>query len=192
MRLSSCNKLTLRPINATWYRAIATKYWKTALKTDHTAQTATRFNPGKAAKTPFEIIYLGENQCVALYEVGAIFGPPAQPVANPYQSKMVAIDVQVTLQSVADLTDPTQQKLLDTSVQELTGNWDTYPLGDAPTQQLGSALFATVNVEGFLAISAKMPLCKTLIVFPQKLIKGSELVFIDTISPKSKTHRVAP
>lgn len=76
MRLSSCNKLTLRPINATWYRAIATKHWKTVLKTDHTAQITPRFNPGKAAKIPFEILYLGENPFVALYEVGAIFGPP--------------------------------------------------------------------------------------------------------------------
>jgi RES domain-containing protein len=192
MRLSSCSKLALRSINATWYRAIATKYWKTALQTSHTAQVTTRFNPGVAAKTPFEILYLGENQLVALYEVGAIFGPAAQPVPNPHQSKMVPIDVQVTLQSVADLTDLTQQKLLDTSVQELTGNWDTYLPGDAPTQQLGAALFATTNIEGFLAISAKMPRCKALIVFPQKLIKRSALVFTDTISSKSKTHRIAP
>lgn len=96
------------------------------------------------------------------------------------------------MQLVADLTDPSQQKLLNTSVQELTGNWDTYPPGHAPTQRLGSALFATVNVEGFLAISAKMPPCKTLVVFPQKLIKGSELLFTDTLSAKSKTHRLAP
>jgi len=192
MRLSSCNKLALHPINATWYRAIATKYWKSALQTSHTAHVSTRFNPGTAAKTPFEILYLAENQPVALYEVGAIFGPPAQPVSNPHQCKMLAIDIQVILQSVADLTDPSQQKLLDTSVQELTGNWDTYPPGDAPTQQLGAALFAATNIEGFVAISAKMPRCRVLIVFPQKLIKGSALVFTDTMSSRSKTHRIAP
>lgn len=190
MRLSACRRLTLRPINAIWYRAIATKHWKTALKTDHTQQVTTRFNPGKAAKRPFEILYLGEHQFVALYEVGAIFGPPERPVPNPHQSKMLPIDVTVLLQSVADLTVPSQQALLDISIQELTGNWDTYAPGDAPTQRLGAALYATRNVEGFLAISAKMPPNKTLVVFPQKLHKGSELVFQDIIT--GETHRIAP
>ena len=192
MKLGSCGRASLRPINATWYRAIATKYWKTALQTKHTALINTRFNPGKAANIPFEILYLAENQVVALYEVGAIFGHPVQPVANPHQSKMVTIDVIVRLQSVVDLSDPVQQELLDISAQELTGNWDTYPPGEAPTQQLGAALFATENIEGFITISARMPHCKTLAVFPQKLIQGSEILFKDTISGRGRTHRIAP
>ena len=190
MKLGACKRLPLQPVNATWYRAIAPKYWKLALKTDYTAQVTTRFNPGKAAKIQFEIFYLGESQSVALYEVGAMFGPPDRPVANPYQSKFLPIDVSVSLQSVADLTDPAQQAMLDVSVQELTGNWDTYPAGEAPTQRLGDALFATKDVEGFLTISAKMPRCRTLIVFPQKLRMGSQLVFHDAIT--GKTHRIGP
>jgi hypothetical protein len=190
MKLSACKQLPLQSVNATWYRAIATKFWKTALKTDHTAQVTTRFNPGEAAKTPFEILYLGENQSVVLYEVEALFGPPERPIANPHQSKIMLIDVHVRLQSVADLTDPAQQTLLDVSVQELTGNWDTYPPGKAPTQRLGAALFATRNVEGFLAISSKMPQCRALVVFPQKLRPGSELIFVDIIT--GKNHRIGP
>lgn len=190
MNLAGCKRLALQPIHATWYRAIATKHWRTALKTDHTAQTTTRFNSGLAAKKAFEILYLAENQAVALYEVDAIFGPPHRPVSNPDKSKMVPIDVIVHLQSVADLTDPAQQAILDVSVQELTGNWDTYAAGEAPTQRLGAALFATKDVEGFLAISAKMPRCRTLVVFPQKLRKGSRLEFQDTITGKS--HRIGP
>ena len=89
-----------------------------------------------------------------------------------------------------NLTDPSQQSLLDISIQELTGNWDTYAPGDAPTQRLGAALYATRDIEGFLAISAKMPPNKTLIVFPQKLRKGSELVFQDIIT--GGIHRIAP
>jgi hypothetical protein len=88
------------------------------------------------------------------------------------------------------LTDPTQQELLEISVQELTGDWETYQPGQAPTQQLGAALFATKNVEGFLAISAELPLCKTLIVFPKKLRKGSALVYEDIIT--GRTHRIVP
>ncbi len=190
MRLTACKRLPLQPINAIWYRAISAKHWKTALRTDQTAQIPSRFNPGKSAKIPFEILYLAENQLVAYYEVEAIFGPPDQPVPNPRQSKMIPIDVNVRLQSVADLTDPGQEALLETSAQELTGRWDTYLPGKAPTQRLGAALFATRNIEGFLAISAKMPRCKTLIVFPQKLRTGSELVFHDAIT--GKVHRIAP
>ena len=190
MNLTACKQLALQPVNAIWYRAISAQHWKTALRTDQTARTPSRFNPGPVAKTPYEILYLAENQLVALYEVGAIFGSPDQPIAHPSKSKMVPIDVSVRLHSVADLTDSVQQALLETSVQELTGNWDTYPSGEAPTQQLGAALFATKYVEGFLAVSAKMPRCRTLIVFPKKLRKGSELSFQDIIT--CKTHRVTP
>jgi RES domain-containing protein len=148
----------------------------------------TRFNPGQAARAPFEVLYLAENQLVAFYEVGALLGPPGWPVAHPSKRKMLPIDVSVLLHAVADLCDPTQQALLEISAQELTGNWDAYPPGQAPTQQLGSALFATKNVEGFLAISAVLAPCKTLIVFPKKLRKGSELVFEDIIT--GRTHRI--
>lgn len=189
MKLSACRRLTLRPINAIWYRAIAARFLQTALGTAHTAQVLSRFSPGKWAQTPFEILYLAESPNVALYEVGAIFGPPKQSIPNPHLGTIIPINVSVLLQSVADLTDPSQQSLLDISLQELTGNWDTYVSGDAPTQQLGAALYATRGVEGFLAISARMPANKTLIVFPQKLRKGSELVLQDDIT--GTTHRIA-
>jgi RES domain-containing protein len=65
MKLIACKALRLQPINATWYRAIAAKHLKTALQTSHTAYIPTRFNPGNAGKTPFEILYLAENQIVA-------------------------------------------------------------------------------------------------------------------------------
>jgi RES domain-containing protein len=188
MNLVACKRLALRSLDGTWYRAISAKHWKMALKTEQTAQIPGRFNPGMAAKTPYEILYLAENQLVALYEVQAIFGPPAQPIANPHRSKVVPIDVDVRLASVADLTALDQQVLLETSAQELTVSWDTYPPGGAPTQRRGAALFRTKDIEGFLAISARVPRCRTLIVFPQKLLPGSELVFRDVIT--RRVHRI--
>jgi RES domain-containing protein len=190
MNLTACKGLALQPINAVWYRAISGEHWRTALRTDQTMRGPTRFNPGRAATTQFEVLYLAENQLVAFYEVGALLGPSDQPVVHPSKSNTLTIDVSVRLQSVADLTDPKQQALLEISAQELTGNWDTDPPGEAPTQRLGAALFATRNVEGFLAISAVIPLCKNLIVFPKKLRKGSELIFEDIIT--GTTHRIAP
>lgn len=73
-------------------------------------------------------------------------------IANPRRPWSV-INVQVHLQDVADLTPVSQQTLLATTAQELTGDWQGYlqrnaltsvsePIGAAPTQVLGAALFA--------------------------------------------------
>jgi hypothetical protein len=121
MNLSACKRLALRPINAIWYRAISAEHWKSPLRTDQTVKAPTRFNPGHVARPLFEVLYLAENQLVTFYEVGALLGPPEQPVTHPSKGKMIPIDVRVRLQSVADLTDPTQLMLLETSAQELTG-----------------------------------------------------------------------
>ena len=189
MRLSVVSKLSLQPIRATWYRAIPTEHWSFALRTEHTRFAQTRFNPGGANKSPFEILYLASNQIVALYETGAVIGSADQPVPNPVGPKISIVDASVRLQSVVDLTEHSNLRLLQTSLQELTGSWSVYPPGLAPTQKLGAALFATEIVEGFLTISSKMPRCKTLIVFPQKLRAKSEMTFEDSIL--KKTHRVA-
>ena len=177
MNLATCKRLPLRAIHGVWYRAISAEHWKSPLRTDQTMQSATRFNPGQAGKPCFEVLYLAENQLVTFYEVGALLGPSDQPIAHPSKSKVIPIDLSVRLRSVADLTDPVQLGMLETSAQELTGSWIIYPPGEAPSQRPGAALHATGAVEGFLAISAVMPRCKTLVVFPKKLRKGSEIVF---------------
>lgn len=192
MKLSAaaCRRLTLRPIRGVWFRAIAPAHWETALSTGHTLQTRGRFNPGPRGSDPFEILYLAENQTVALYEVESLFGPPEHSIINPHNTKYLAIDVDVCLQSVADLSQPSEQSILGLSAQEITGSWQPYEPGEAPTQRLGAALFATKNLEGFLTLSARVPRCKTLIVFPEKLQAGSELVFQDLIT--HKIHKIPP
>jgi len=189
MRLGNCRRLALGSLGGVWFRAIQPQHLATALQTHHSASIKTRFNPGVSAKQPFEILYLAENQQTALYEVQALWGDPSRPLVDPSRTKYWPIDIRVKLQSVADLTDPTQLDLLGVSTQELTGVWNRYLEGDAPTQRLGAALFATKDVEGFLATSARRPENKNLIVFPQKLLKGSELIFEDT-SPSGTIHRI--
>jgi RES domain-containing protein len=87
MNLSACKRLTLQAVSGTWYRAISARHWKTALKTDQTARIPGRFNPGIAAKTPFEILYLAENQLVALYEVQAISAHQSSPLPIPQRAR---------------------------------------------------------------------------------------------------------
>jgi hypothetical protein len=113
---------------------------------------------------------------------------PGGHVPHPRLSSYTNLNVHVTLQEVIDLTDiNAAEVLLGSNVQELTGDWKAYeirnfatpvsnPNGISPTQQLGMALFAT-GVEGFRAVSAKIPYHKTLTVFTERLRPGSSLTF---------------
>jgi hypothetical protein len=112
-------------------------------------------------------------------------------VPNPRRGYVI-LNVRVHLREVVDLTDvPGAQHLLDTTAKKLTGDWDGYgqrgstrpvplsaPSGLAPTQELGEALYRT-GVEGFKAISAKIPTHRTLMVFPQNLSPASYLEYQD-------------
>jgi hypothetical protein len=158
-----------------WYRAIQPQFWQTSLATAQTKVLPSRFNEGSSARPQFEVLYLAETQMVSLFEVQALFGSPTQPggvIANPRRPWTV-INVQVQLQEVADLTQVSQQTLLATTAQELTGDWYGYqqrsaltsvsqPVGTAPTQALGAALFAASGGwRDFLRCRLDCPITKT-------------------------------
>jgi len=123
-------------------------------------------------------------------------------IANPRQPWTV-INVHVQLRDVADLSQVSQQSLLATTAQELTGDWYGYqqrsaltsvsqPVGTAPTQALGAALFAVSGLEGFLSLSARLPYHKNLVVFPQKLQPGSQVEFHDPPTGQRSLVRSPP
>jgi RES domain-containing protein len=203
MNLLGCLALSRSPETGTWYRAIQPQFWQTSLATAQTKSIPSRFSEGTIARPQFEILYLAETQMVALFEVQALFGSPTRPggvIANPRRPWTV-INVQVQLQDIADLTQVSQQTLLATSAQELTGDWYGYqqrslftsvsqPVGTAPTQALGAALFAVSGLEGFLTLSAKLPYHKNLVIFPQKLHSGSRVEFYDPAT--GQRHIISP
>jgi len=204
VNLSACSALNHSPETGVWYRTIQPQHWQTALSTVQSKVIPSRFNEGPTASPQFEILYLSENSAVAQFEVGALFGSPWQPagllISNPKQAWII-INVTVRLQNVADLTQVSQQNLLDTTAQELTGDWRGYqqrnstmsvsqPVGAAPTQELGAALFAVAGLEGFHTVSAKVPCCSNLVVFPQKLQRGSSVIFEHT--PTGQRHTISP
>jgi hypothetical protein len=183
MNLSAVAEIPCRPVVATWYRAIKPQHLASALNYSHARLAASRYCAGPVAAEPFDILYLAETPEVVLFEVEAQFGSPSVPggvVANPSGSWII-INSQVQLSKVADLTDAVRTpEILATTAQELTGDWKGYslrsdrtsvsaPVGIAPTQALGAALYASGAFEGFLAISAKMPYQKVLGVFPNRM-----------------------
>lgn len=189
-----------RPLKPDWYRAIQTHFLTgtpgappTPLSTGHTATIPGRFNPGTLASPSFPVLYLGEDHMVALFEVQALLGSPATPggtVPHP-RTAWAILNVMVRLNNVADLTDVPQQDIFGTNAQELTGDWRAYgartaftsvasPRGvPAPTQRLGHALYGYPLVEGFITPSAKLPERMNLVVFPDKLLPGSRVEFVN-------------
>lgn len=187
MNLGAVNGLPTRPVAAVWYRAVDPKYLPTALNYSHTRLFASRYYERPQSSQQFDLVYLAENQLVALLEVEGLFGSPAIPgglVPNPSRS-WLTINAQVQLSAVADLTDVSGSHVpLSTTAQELTGDWKGYtqrnattgvstPVGTAPTQELGAALFHSGVFEGFVTISAKMPYQRVLGVFPGRVSRGN-------------------
>jgi hypothetical protein len=162
------------------------KYWKAALSTAHTSSIPSRFNEGL---NQFEILYLGEDSMVAMFESQALLGSPYGAWVQGPRKNWLVVNVEVRLQKVADLTRVSQQALLDTTAQELTGDWRGYQLRGpampvsqpaatpAPTQQLGEMLHAVSGLEAFVSLSPKVPTHRILAVFPRKLEPGSHLIF---------------
>lgn len=198
MNLGACPSLRTGAENAVWYRAIQPQFAATPLGAVHTVFNASRFNPARPGRAAFPILYLTENHVAALYEVEALYGLSLIP--NPQAAWMI-LNIRVALQRVADLTDAAEQAKLGTTAQELTGDWEGYlrrnagtpvrrPTGPAPTQDLGQALYQLPGLEGFLTVSAKMPTHRNLVVFPDKLRRGSGIVYSDPAT--GQTHTIQP
>lgn len=190
VKLSSCGRLDSAPHSGTWYRAIELQFSKAPLRCGHTKTYPGRFTPGNLSSASFSMLYLAEHQALCLHEVEAIYrGRQNAMIPNPSRPWAI-INVDVRLSSVVDLTAPESQKLLQTSVQELTGDWAFYNSTRtlAPTQKLGVALANVSGVEGFFAPSAKSPDERTLNIFPGKLTKGSFVTFRNPIT--SKLHSI--
>jgi RES domain-containing protein len=191
MRLSSCGKLTLSPHSGYWYRAIRQEHWHSRLSARHTKTLTGRFNAGSVTNPTFQVLYLSQDHQLALFDVRALLGNPESPFPDP-RSTWTALNLKIVLQAVADLTSPVQQKLIGISDQLLTGKWDQYKRsGQAPTQLLGAALFDVPKLEGFLVPTAVSGISGTnLIVFPEKLARGSSIEFRNPVTGKAERLKI--
>lgn len=135
-------------------------------------QNGARFTPLNG----FGTIYLASDTETALLEVGAIFKNPHGPPLAPRTPPWTLVSVDGILVNVLDLTDPSIQAFLGTSLAELTGQWVLEQQGGnlAPTQQLGQAAYGAGDIVGVLYVPAKNPLNgRGIAVFLDRLTPGA-------------------
>jgi hypothetical protein len=204
MKLQKCWALTRYPVQGIWYRAVRAQYATTPLASAHTVKHTGRFHNGSEQRPGIEVIYLTDDPQVALYEVRAVLGSPLPGkgnVPNPNPTAWTILPVTVALQSVADLTRDSELQVIDTSVQELTGDWEGYSFRPqhqnaprpyfthVPTQQLSVTLHQTGLFEGLMSYSAVDPRHRNLVLFPTRFAKGTSITCED---PTGKTHQLPP
>lgn len=162
---------------STWYRAVPGRY--SPLAFHHTSKATTRF--GSAGSHYFTLYFAADPQ-TALLEVEAVVAAHnPRPTHGIRPSAYTVWPISVALNNVIDFGDPRCRRTVETSAQELTGDWRARrPLAgsppvvrsrahDAPTQQLGAALEGDPDVEGFLTPSARAPTVSNLVVFPHRV-----------------------
>ena len=207
MNLAAVALLAVHPENRTCYRVVGTRYSASAIATAHTRAVPSRFYDPNTAFPQFSSLYVSDDSLVAMFEAQALFGSPTTPGGSvpAAAGAWIVLTVRVQLDAVVDLSDIGGQALLDTSVQELTGDWRGYtqrsaatnirnPTGTAPTQQLGEAIHRDPrNLEGLLTASAKIPYNRNLVVFPDHLRPNSFVEYAWTdAGGRDRAYRIDP
>jgi thioesterase domain-containing protein len=89
------------------------------------------------------------------------------------------VSVEITVEShVLDLTQPSNQKLLGTTTQELTGSWLLEK--NSPTQRLGRAAYASRRIHAIKYPSSKST----------KRIQANLVVFLNRMVSVTSSHMV--
>ena len=169
---------TITLTQSTWYRAVPIAYAGAPLGTGF---ATSRFC---SLTTPYHLIYLAADQTTALLEVQALVRSAHLPRPLPVAVRQyVVFPITVGGVQVVDLGDVGARTAIQTTAQELTGNWLDYPnrgpngawpnvrsnRTDAPTQELGAQLHASHSVAGFLSASAHKATQSNLVIFPKKV-----------------------
>lgn len=144
-----------------------------------------RFTP----KGSFESIYLASDPITALTEVSLVLQNPNIPAVTMATPPWVVFAVEGIVTEVVDLCDIAIQSSLNTTLQELTGDWaysqSLYLNSQGslpPTQMLGQAAYDCGVVTGLTYPSAKTPQSTCLLVFPDRLI-GSSSNYLEVYDP---------
>lgn len=168
----------IHPPSKVWYRSVDQRYqYDAPLASD----TATRFNPGD--QPDLKVMYFAPSQLLARFEARDLLGSWFGEVVPSDGSRHVVVEYCIDLGSGPAIVDIGPERLVSitTSIQEMTGDWITYPWGSvpAPTQRLATSVFERADKPmGLLAPSARNPRQNNLILFASRLPPGS-VSFVD-------------
>lgn len=126
-------------------------------------------------KGDFEAFYIADTQETALFETEAIF-KIAGVVVGVRQPPRVMLSLDYDLHRVVDLREPSTLKSLDVTIDDLKRPWKLAQAERRPvlTQQIGAAARA-VDIEALLVPSARVDAGTNLVIFPDRLRKGSKV-----------------
>ena len=123
-------------------------------------------------------MYFAPNQLLARFEARDVLGHWFGDAVPSPRGRHVVVEYSIDLGTNPAIVDarPPQLSSVDTTVQEMTGDWHSYPWGnaDAPTQELAGAIYDRPDSPlGLTAPSAHNPRQDNLILFADRLPPGS-------------------
>ena len=119
-------------------------------------------------------MYFASDQLLARFEARDVLGHWFGDAVPSPRIRHVVVEYSVDLGPAPAIVDarPPQLEAVETTVQEMTGDWHSYPWwgSAAPTQDLASAIYARPDAPlGLTAPSARNPRQDNLILFANRL-----------------------
>lgn len=160
-------------------RAVKLKYSNCVLSSIGSLKFGGRYNSENA----FEVLYLADSLVTALLEVKAMV-PVGTQLITIHGPPRAMFSIHYRLSAVFDLTVTSNQCVLGTNLQELTGAWIPFSAQGqiSPTQELGATAHGLMNIEALKVPSAQNsqdPHAYNLAVFPDRLLPNSYLEIYD-------------
>ena len=157
-----------------WYRCVPRQY---ANLPPRISRTRTRFNDGRLG-----VLYFAPSPRVAMFEARALLGSFFHTAVPAPGGTYVVVKYLIEIRGHV-IVDAREARLprIQTSIQEMTGDWLTYPRHqeNAPTQDLACGVHAlqgnprepgdNIPAMGLVAPSARNPLVDNLILFADRL-----------------------
>lgn len=149
-----------------WFRSVDERF---QFEPPLIGSAPSRFNPGD-----LRVMYFAPNPLLARFEARDLLGQWSGNAVPAPQARHVVVEYHVDIgpaPAVADLRVP-QFATVETTMQEMTGDWLTYPweAPKAPTQDLAGAVYRMHDTAvGLIAPSARNPEQANLVLFADRL-----------------------
>jgi RES domain-containing protein len=174
--VAAVQQLPVQPRRGLAFRLILARYAATALSSIGSLRAGGRYN----MRGEFEALYLASSPVTALREVEALVAT-TEGLRGVKGPPRILLSIEYELQAVVDLTKPSAQQLLRSSLAELSAPWRTLNAAGAtaPTQLLGSVVHELSVIEALRVPSARDPATDNVVIFPDRLRSTSTVRVFD-------------